>query len=69
MSELAPKECIPCKGGVPKLEGEEFDALIEQVGNGRRVADEHHLEQLYKFDNFRQALDLTTRVGEPAENS
>ena len=67
MSELAQKECIPCKGGVPKLEGAELDALIEQVGNGWRVADGHHLEKLYKFENFRQALDFTTRVGELAE--
>ncbi len=67
MSELAQKECIPCKGGVPPLEGAELDALIEQVGNGWRVADEHHLEKLYKFENFRQALDFTIRVGELAE--
>ena len=47
MSRLAQKECIPCKGGVPPLKGAELEALIEQVGNGWRVADEHHLEKLY----------------------
>ncbi len=67
MSELAQKECIPCKGGVPPLKGAELDALIEQVGNDWRVVDKHHLEKLYKFKNFRQALDFTTRVGELAE--
>lgn len=67
MSELAQKECIPCKGGVPKLMGAELDALIEQVGNDWRVADQHHLEKLYKFADFRQALDFTNRVGELAE--
>ena len=67
MCELAQKECIPCKGGVPKLEGVELDALLDQVGNGWSVANEHHLEKLYEFENFRQALDFTTRVGELAE--
>ncbi len=67
MSELAQKECIPCKGGVPPLEGAELDALIEKLGNGWSVVDEHHLEKLYEFEDFRQALEFTNRVGELAE--
>ncbi len=67
MSELAQKECIPCKGGVPPLEGAELDALIEKLGNGWSVVDEHHVEKLYEFEDFRQALEFTNRVGELAE--
>lgn len=29
MSELAEGTCIPCRGGVPPLKGEELDALQE----------------------------------------
>ncbi|MEO2196592.1 MAG: 4a-hydroxytetrahydrobiopterin dehydratase, partial [bacterium] len=29
--------------------------------------NEHHLEKAYHFDDFRQALDFTVRVGEMAE--
>ena len=67
MSELAQKECIPCKGGVPPLEGPEIARLLKQLGNSWRVVDQHHLEKLYEFPDFRQALDFTNRVGELAE--
>ena len=31
MSELARGTCIPCRGGVPPLKGEELDALQEKL--------------------------------------
>lgn len=65
--DLAAKECIPCKGGVPPLKGEELATLHTTLGNGWQVVDEHHLEKDYKFKNFREALDFTNRVGEIAE--
>ena len=68
MSVLAQKTCIPCKGGVPPLKGEELDALQEKLGNGWQIINEHHLEKEYIFADFRQALDFTVKVGEVAEN-
>ena len=66
-SELAAKECVPCKGGVPPLKGDALSALQEQLGGDWRVVDEHHLEKEYSFPDFRTALDFTNRVGEMAE--
>ena len=68
MSELAQVTCIPCRGGVPPLKGEELDALQEKLGNGWQIINEHHLEKEYIFADFRQALDFTVKVGEVAEN-
>jgi 4a-hydroxytetrahydrobiopterin dehydratase len=67
MSELAQKECIPCRGGVPPLKGKELTDLQSKLGGGWNVVNEHHLEKEYKFKNFREALDFTNRVGEMAE--
>lgn len=67
MSELAEKECIPCKGGVPPLKGKELNDVQAKLDDGWRVIDEHHLEKDYSFKNFREALDFTNRVGEMAE--
>lgn len=67
MSDLASKECVPCKGGVPPLKGAELEALLREVNNGWQVIDEHRLEKEYRFKNFREALDFTIRVGELAE--
>jgi 4a-hydroxytetrahydrobiopterin dehydratase len=67
MSDLAGKHCVPCRGGVPPLGGEELRALSARLGGGWRVVDGHHLEKTYAFGDFRQALDFTNRVGEIAE--
>jgi 4a-hydroxytetrahydrobiopterin dehydratase len=68
MRELAQENCIPCRGGVTPLKGEELDALQEKLGNGWQIINEHHLEKEYIFADFRQALDFTVKVGEVAEN-
>lgn len=67
MSELAKKECIPCKGGTPPLKGAQLQKLQEQLGGGWKVVQEHHLEKEFAFKDFRDALAYTNRVGDLAE--
>ena len=67
MGDLAAKQCVPCKGGIPPLEGARLRTLHEQLGNGWKVIDDHHLVKEYRFANFREALDFTNQVGELAE--
>ena len=66
MSELAERQCVPCRGGVPPLQGDELKELAEQLP-GWEVIDGHHLQRTYKFKDFREALDFVNRVGELAE--
>lgn len=66
MLELAAKNCVPCRGGVPPLKGAELEALRNQV-TGWNVVEEHHLQKMFRFPNFRQALDFVNRVGNLAE--
>jgi 4a-hydroxytetrahydrobiopterin dehydratase len=66
MTELASKECVPCKGGTPPLKGEELDELRRQVPEWE-VVEEHHLRRRFQFKNFREALDFVNKVGELAE--
>lgn len=70
MSELAARNCVPCKGGVPPLHGAALLVLQHKLGpdgNGWRVVDEHHLEKEFRFPDFRTALAYVNRVGEMAE--
>ena len=67
MSKLASMECVPCRGGIPPLGGDELERLLNQLGGEWRVVDSHHLEKEYGFPDFRAALDFTNRVGEIAE--
>ena len=67
MSELAAMECVPCRGGVPPLQGEEIHQLQEKLKGDWRVIEEHHLEKEFTFKDFRDALTFTNKVGELAE--
>lgn len=67
MSELAERDCIPCKGGVPPLKGKALEELRRQLEPGWEVVGEHHLQKTFKFPDFRQALNFTNLVGELAE--
>jgi len=67
MSDLAKKECVPCKGGIPSLREPEVSKLLAELEEGWQVVEEHHLEKEYRFKDFRTALDFTNRVGELAE--
>lgn len=68
MTALAEKECIPCKGGVPRLEGNELSRLSNELGGSWKVVDDHQLEKEYNFKNFRDAMAFTNKVGELAES-
>ncbi len=65
--ELASKECVPCRGGIPPLAGDELKTLAQQLGNGWEVVDDHHLSKEFTFKNFAEALAFTNRVGGVAE--
>jgi 4a-hydroxytetrahydrobiopterin dehydratase len=67
MSELAKKKCVPCMGGVPPLKGNPLHELCKKLGNGWDLIQEHHIEKVYDFKSFRDALKFTNSVGELAE--
>ena len=68
MSErLAARECEPCHGGVPPLEGEELDALLDELPSDWEVVDGHHLAKTFEFEDFVSGLDFVNEVGELAE--
>ena len=69
MSELAGKTCVPCRGGVPPLKGQELADIYKQLPQWAhwKIVNEHHLTRTFTFADFRQALNFVNRVGEVAE--
>ncbi len=65
--DLSAKECVPCRGGVPPLAGEDLTRLSRRLGHDWKVVDGHHLEKEYAFPDFKRALAFTDRVGALAE--
>ena len=66
-STLAGKACKPYNMATAPLKGDDLKQFREQLDGEWKVVEGHHLEKNYKFDNFREALDFTNRVGEIAE--
>lgn len=64
---LSDKTCIPCRGGVPPLEGAELERLLGELGQGWQVVDGHHLVKEYGFKDFADALAFVNRLGAIAE--
>ena len=63
---LAEKHCVPCRGGVPPLQGEALETMKAQVPDWQ-VVDGHHLTRSFTFPDFKTALEFVNRVGAVAE--
>ncbi len=68
MNDLASRECVPCRGGVPPLGRQEIKKLLKEL-NGWEVVEQHHLRKSFEFENFRESLSFVNRVGELAESA
>jgi 4a-hydroxytetrahydrobiopterin dehydratase len=66
VESLAAKHCVPCRGGVPPLKGEELKKLSAQVPDWK-VANEHDLTKTFVFPDFKTALAFVNRAGAVSE--
>ncbi|MBN1270208.1 MAG: 4a-hydroxytetrahydrobiopterin dehydratase [Kiritimatiellae bacterium] len=64
---LADMRCIACRAGTPPLRDRALADFRNRLGGDWVVINEHHLERIYRFGDFRGALDFTNAVGEIAE--
>lgn len=62
-------KCQPCDEATSRLGSDKINELKKQLPSGWNVMEEHHLEKLYKFPDFKKALDFTNRVGAIAEET
>ena len=67
MAELAELQCVPCRGGVPPLQGNEIAKLLEQLQDWK-VVNEHHLQKTFQFKDFGESLQFVNKIGELAES-
>ncbi len=64
---LADKTCVPCRGGVPPLPHTRAQVLLKELGDRWSLNGLGHLERLYAFKDFAQALAFVNQVGAIAE--
>ncbi|NGZ09435.1 MAG: 4a-hydroxytetrahydrobiopterin dehydratase [Nitrospira sp. LK70] len=64
---LADNKCVPCRGGVPPLPNDRTQTLLKELGREWSLNGQGHLERLYTFKDFAQALEFVNKVGAVAE--
>ena len=67
MGDLASRDCVPCRGGVPPLARAEQERLRAELHPEWKIDAGHHLERGFEFADFRAALAFTNAVGALAE--
>ena len=66
--ELAQRQCVPCRGGVPPLKGEALEMLLQELQNGWKMINNHHLQKNYVFPSYQEALRFTNLIANLAES-
>ena len=67
MSGLSEQHCVPCRGGIPPLEGEAVEALLARLGGGWKAVQGRRLEKEYGFASFKDNISFLNRVAVLAE--
>src|SRR5438132_618404 len=67
-TDLATKKCVPCEGGVPKLNPEKVRELLQQVPGWQVTTDGRRIRRNWRVADFQTALDFFNRVGKLAED-
>ena len=69
MADLTKEKCVPCESDIPTLTMEEIEKLHKDVPEWEvtDVEGVKHLKRDFSFENFKEALNFTNKVGEAAE--
>ena len=65
MDDLRARRCVPCEGGVPKLNADDIARLAPQVPAW--AADGDRLRRKFVFKNFVEAMRFVNRMADVAE--
>lgn len=66
---LAKRRCIPCEGGIPKLDAEQAAGFLRQLNGAWAIVDGHHLHRDYRFPDFVSGLAFVNQVAALAEEN
>lgn len=67
MSDLTSKKCVPCSIGAIPLNADEIRNFLKDLNESWEVKDNKQIERVFKFKDFKEALEFTNKVGGLAE--
>lgn len=59
------KRCVPCEGGVPRIEGLHADEMLRELDGWTRR--DERIEKHFRFRDFRAAMRFVNAMAELAE--
>lgn len=65
--KLESKRCIPCRGGISPLTGEEADSYINEVPGWKLIDGKRKIRREFTHKDFGSALAFVNKIGEVAE--
>jgi 4a-hydroxytetrahydrobiopterin dehydratase len=68
MSDLSSMECVPCRGGVPPLVGDELKGWHEKLANEWQLIEGHHISKLFEFSSFVKSIEFTNAMADLSES-
>lgn len=66
MTELKSKRCVPCEGGVPKLQGPIVQMLLKEIPDWELQGEKLHRK--FEFKGFVQAMAFVNAMAKVAED-
>ena len=67
MSNLANKECVPCKGGIPLMLEQTAKDMMKNIHSDWQLVEAHHIERSWVFEDFQSALNFVNCLGDICE--
>lgn len=64
---LKNQKCIPCSIDTLPIQGSELREIMEDLSEGWNLIEDIQIEKVFKFKDFKGALDFVNKVGEIAE--
>ena len=51
---LTDKKCVPCEGGIPKLNEYEIQNMMRKIDGNWQVIDSYKISKDFNFKNFKK---------------
>ena len=69
MEELANQKCVACERGAPKADDELIHQFLQTFDEWNLITENNipKLKRIYKFNNFKLALEFSNLIGDMAE--
>lgn len=66
--KLTEKRCVPCEGGVPRLDRNEAEQQLQQLSGWELNADATGISKHWEVEDFAAAMEFLNRVAAVAED-